>query len=115
MEKNDLILHKEYGVNPTIPICAFCGEDKNEIALLGAKYKDKAPMHMHIDNEPCDACKKRFDDGWKYFIGDCGHNGFIKEEALKNIINEESFEELKDKKIFRMEKCFQCMGIIGNE
>ena len=33
MAKNDLILHKEHGVNPTIPICSFCGEDKNDIVL----------------------------------------------------------------------------------
>jgi hypothetical protein len=32
-------LHNEYGLNPTIPICFFCGESKDEVALLGANYK----------------------------------------------------------------------------
>lgn len=39
-------LHPKYGVNPTIPTCFWCGKDKNEIALLGAAYKEEAPMHM---------------------------------------------------------------------
>lgn len=25
----------KYGVNPTIPVCFFCGKPKNEIALMG--------------------------------------------------------------------------------
>lgn len=28
-------LSSKHGVNPTIPVCFFCGEEKNEIALLG--------------------------------------------------------------------------------
>jgi hypothetical protein len=110
--KNDIKLHKEHGLNPTIPICVFCGEDKNEIALLGADYKGEAPMHMAIDNEPCEECQEKLDGGiWKHFIGDCGHNGFIKIEVLKEILNEDAFDELKDTPIFRMEKCFKCMGM----
>lgn len=50
-------LHHEHGLNPTIPVCFLCGKDKNEIALLGAAYKEQAPMHMCIDKEPCDECK----------------------------------------------------------
>ena len=53
-------LHKEHGVNPTIPQCMYCGKDKNEIALLGAAYKGEAPMHMVLDIEPCDDCKEKF-------------------------------------------------------
>lgn len=56
-------LSKKYGVNPTIPICFWCGEAKNEIALLGhignaRKGEDvEAPKNMLLDYDPCDKCK----------------------------------------------------------
>lgn len=56
-------LHKEHGVNPTIPICFICSKAKNEIALLGAKYHGKAPMHMYVGKEPCDKCKGYMEQG----------------------------------------------------
>lgn len=60
--RNSIKLSPKYGVNPTIPICFWCGEDKNEIALLGRigdgrKGEDiEAPMHMVLDYNPCDKC-----------------------------------------------------------
>lgn len=72
----------KHGLNPTIPVCFFCGEEKNEIALLGRiRKKDtrptawggrstkvidddvEAPMKMVMDYEPCDKCKEQFDKG----------------------------------------------------
>lgn len=55
-------LHPEYGVNPSIAVCFWCGKDKNELLLLGANSKritgrDQAPMHAVYDLEPCDTCK----------------------------------------------------------
>ena len=58
-----LRLHKEHGVNPTICQCYYCGEDKNQLALLGAGYKEEAPMHMVTDLEPCDNCTPRLAQG----------------------------------------------------
>lgn len=61
MGKNDSIrLHPEHGLNPTISQCMYCGKDKNELALLGAGYKERAPMHMVLDIEPCDSCKEKY-------------------------------------------------------
>ena len=70
-------LSPKYGLNPTIPVCFWCGEEKNEIALLGRLSSKKtvktawdgestkavdsdieAPRHCVIDYEPCDECKK---------------------------------------------------------
>lgn len=56
-------LHPKYGVNPTIPLCWWCGEAKNEVALLGAAYKDEAPMHMVLDHNPCEKCVERMAQG----------------------------------------------------
>lgn len=58
----------KHGLNPTIPVCFWCGKDKNEIAILGRiREKDKndrpvrgsdveAPRKMVLDYEPCDEC-----------------------------------------------------------
>lgn len=51
-----LKLHKEFGLNPTMPICFYCGEDKGELILLGASYKGEAPSRMSLDTSPCDTC-----------------------------------------------------------
>lgn len=66
---NNIKLSPKHGVNPTIPICAWCGEEKNEIALLGQigdrrKGEDlEAPMHCVLDYEPCDHCKEQWSQG----------------------------------------------------
>lgn len=50
-------ISKKYGVNPTIPVCFFCGEQKNEVALLGhigdyRKGEDiEAPRYAVLDYE----------------------------------------------------------------
>lgn len=35
-------MSKKHGLNPCIPICVFCGKEKNELALLG-RLKDDMP------------------------------------------------------------------------
>lgn len=57
-------LSPKYGLNPTIPVCFWCGEDVGEVALMGhigdgRKHEDiQAPMRMVISYEPCENCKK---------------------------------------------------------
>lgn len=56
----------KHGLNPCMPICFFCGETKNEIALLGrigGKEDLEAPMKAILDYEPCEECKKKFAEG----------------------------------------------------
>jgi hypothetical protein len=51
---------EKHGVNPTIPLCYFCGKEKGEIALLGKLRGDvEAPRNTVLDMEPCDLCKER--------------------------------------------------------
>lgn len=62
-------LSPKHGVNPTIPVCFWCGREKNEVALLGyLKGKGgediEAPMHMVIDFEPCDDCRRNMEQGF---------------------------------------------------
>ena len=54
----------KYGLNPMIPRCFFCGEPKNEIALLGKLKGDaEAPRCAVIDYEPCDKCREVMNSG----------------------------------------------------
>lgn len=69
----------KHGLNPTIPVCFWCGKDKNEIALLG-RIREKttnrfganvtkrdsdieAPRKTILDYEPCDECMKMWYNG----------------------------------------------------
>ena len=60
---NSIRLHKEHGLNPTMPTCFYCGEEKGEIALLGAAYKGEAPMKMCMDKVPCQKCQDTMEQG----------------------------------------------------
>jgi len=57
---SNIRLHSKYGLNPTMPLCILCGEEKGEIALLGASYKEEAPKKMVLDVVPCDKCKEKY-------------------------------------------------------
>ena len=65
-----LRLSPKYGVNPTIPVCFWCGEERGEIALMGhignqRKHEDiEAPSHAVIDFEPCDKCSLQMSQGF---------------------------------------------------
>ena len=65
MMSKSIKLSPQHGLNPTIPVCFFCGKDKNEIVLLGKinREDDEAPMKMIVDFEPCEECKKKFAEG----------------------------------------------------
>ncbi len=55
----------KHGVNPTIPICFWCGEEKGEIALLGKLPGDaEAPRNMVLDYEPCECCRAKMAMGF---------------------------------------------------
>lgn len=59
---NSIRLHKQYGLNPTLCTCFYCGEETGEIALLGANFKGEAPRHMCTSLEPCPSCKEKYKD-----------------------------------------------------
>lgn len=52
----------KHGLNPTIPVCFFCGKPKNELVLMGKLKGDaEAPKNVCLDYEPCDTCKALFE------------------------------------------------------
>lgn len=61
---NSIRLSPKYGVNPTMPLCFFCGQPTGEIALLGMLKNDvEAPKYMLLNYEPCDKCKEAMKQG----------------------------------------------------
>ena len=89
-----IILHPEHGVNPTIPQCCICGKEKNQIALLGNKYKGQAPMKMVIDGEPCEECKKMMKVGILLIsVKDGSDKKNPYRTGIKVAIKEEAFEK----------------------
>lgn len=108
--RNSIKLSPKYGVNPTIPVCFWCGEEKNEIALMGhigdgRKGEDiEAPMRMVLDYNPCDKCVENMalgvtcvevvdippHDNMPEFVGGhypTGRWSVIKPDAAKRIFN----------------------------
>ena len=99
-------LSEKHGVNPTMGICAFCGKETGEIALLGKLKGDKeAPRHTVLSYEPCDECKKQWAQGVaiievsRYPVTDgqpqiaegaypTGRVAVVREEALNGGLNE---------------------------
>lgn len=63
MSKN-IRLSPEYGLNPTMGVCMWCGEPTNEIGLVGKLPKDAAaPKYSVLSYEPCDKCKELWSKG----------------------------------------------------
>lgn len=75
MSKDSIRLHKKHGLNPTIPVCFFCGKEKGEIALLGAAYKEKAPRNMVVDRQPCEECASWMKQGVIFIETQDGQEG----------------------------------------
>lgn len=54
----------KHGLNPCIPVCVFCGQEKHEVAILGKLKGDaQAPMKAVLNYEPCEECAKNWSMG----------------------------------------------------
>ena len=59
-----ILLSEKHGVNPSINVCFYCDQDKNEIILPGKLKGDaQAPMRSVWNLEPCDTCKGYMEKG----------------------------------------------------
>jgi len=59
-----ITLSQKHGVNPSIPLCYYCHEPKNEIVLAGRLPGDaEAPRHGVWDKVPCDKCLGYMEQG----------------------------------------------------
>lgn len=119
MLNKDIRISKKHGINPTIPLCFWCGKEKNEIALLGKLPGDiEAPRSMWLlgDYEPCCDCKLMRSQGVDLievseypivhpqqpsFHGayPTGRHMILKERAIRSIFSPEVAEQLCEKRI----------------
>lgn len=60
--KDSIRLSEKHGVNPTLGVCFWCGEDTGEIALLGymGKGDPEAPRRTVLSYDPCPKCKEQW-------------------------------------------------------
>lgn len=94
MSRGNIRLHREHGLNPTIPVCTWCGQPKNEIALLGAAYKGKAPMQMAVDRNSCDKCQEAMSLGITLVEATIGPDGRPVTAGCWTVMKEESFKRI---------------------
>lgn len=100
MAEGDIRLHPEHGLNPTIPVCIICGEDKGLIAFLGANYKGEAPRKMIMDIEPCDKCKEKYlNTGVAIFEADPDGRGNPIPTGNFIVIRDEVYEQIFQDKV----------------
>ena len=51
-------ISEKHGLNPSINVCFFCGQDKDLIIFGKLKGDAKAPTRVVANYEPCDHCKE---------------------------------------------------------
>lgn len=95
-------LHPKFGLNPTMPVCFFCGRDTGEVALLGAAYRGEAPMKMVLNKRPCAACEKEWAEGIAFveasrINGDTEPTGrvvVVKREAVARMVQQPLLDDV---------------------
>lgn len=55
-------LHPEYGVNPSLDLCFWCGEASG-VALLGYNKGKEAPREVMTSYRPCTKCEEQMARG----------------------------------------------------
>lgn len=124
-----LKLSPKYGLNPTIPVCFWCGNEKNEVVLMGhvgnpKKHEDiEAPKHAILDFEPCEECVKNMAKGFTVIEATTEPNNTTNTELQKGVyptgnwvvIKNEAAQrifpdaDLSTNKMFVMENDFKAM------
>lgn len=116
-----ILLSTKHGVNPAIPRCYFCGNEKNEIILAGRLSNDaEAPKNAVWDFAPCDECKKLMEQGIILISvkdGQSGDNPYrtggwivLKEDAFKRIFKN-SDEAVKKRCAFLEDSAWDTIGL----
>ena len=64
-KKDSIRLSEKHGLNPTIGICFWCGEETGELALLGylGKGDPEASRYTVLNYDPCPKCRENWDKG----------------------------------------------------
>jgi hypothetical protein len=104
MAKGDIMLHPEFGVNPTMGVCYICHRETGEIGLLGASCKGEAPRYSILSKEPCEKCKEYTKEGILVAVCKDGEHPsgdvfVVKDEVIKKVFNEVTHEKIFESRI----------------
>lgn len=111
---NQIKLSPKYGLNPTMPVCFWCGKDRGEIALMGhigdgRKNEDfEAPMRAVIDYEPCEECKRNMALGFTVMEVTARPNSVTNMEIQKGVYPTGRFVVMRNE---AAERVFEGMDI----
>lgn len=64
--KDEISLHPKYGLNPSVGICFWCGQETGEILLFGYAIKEEAPRRVTASYAPCDECSRKWEQGFVF-------------------------------------------------
>jgi hypothetical protein len=67
---DSISLHPKYGLNPSVGMCFWCGEDTGEILLYGNHIKTEAPMRSVASYAPCEKCAAKWEQGFVFIEAD---------------------------------------------
>ena len=118
-------LSPKHGVNPSVSVCFFCQQDKNEVVLPGMLKGDAEAPHRGVWNrEPCDQCKGYMEKGiilismdenlTEDFLNPYRSGGWcvIKEEAIKRmIVGDSANQVLKERFAFVPDDVWDQFGL----
>lgn len=71
-------LSPRHGVNPTLAVCFWCGEERGDIALLGrigGREDRQAPHRAVVDFQPCEKCRTSMNSGFTLMEATAYPNG----------------------------------------
>ncbi len=118
-----IYLSPKHGVNPSIGVCYFCGEENGEIVLPGRLRDDReAPRKAVWHKVPCNKCKEYMSQGIILISvrdGASGDNPYrtggwavVTEEAIRRVITTPDVLEhmLKMRSAFIEDKVWDTLG-----
>lgn len=117
-------LSPKFGVNPAIPKCFYCNEDKNEVILVGRLPNDaEAPRNTVWDKSPCDKCKGYMEKGVILISvrdGEHGENPYrtggwvvVKDDLIHNLVKDTAVRDhiLKARVSFLPDEVWDLIGL----
>lgn len=69
-KKDEISLHPKYGLNPSVGMCFWCGQDTGEILLFGNAVKGEAPRRTVASYAPCQDCASKWERGFVFIEAD---------------------------------------------
>ncbi len=96
-------------------LCRMCGKDSGSV-LLNLRLTD-IPENQKWDPNPCAECVERLKT-MVYFIGNCGHSGFVKDHVVSEMLKPDAdglVDSILERRMVRMEQCFACVTGQGIE